>query len=172
MTITQEELKKLLHYDPDTGVFTWIKSGKRRRSCLTAGCKFMNKNSKKMYISIWACGKLYLSHRLAWLYMTGEFPSHQIDHINGDGLDNRIINLRNVTGFDNQRNMKIKSTNKSGICGVIWHKSAKKWMSSITVSNKHIHLGLYSNIFDAACARKNADIKYKFHINHGSDRPL
>lgn len=161
--ITQSELKELLHYDPDTGLF--LRCGKKVGRVLNCG-------SKKRYIGISLKSKTYRAHRLAWLYVYGKFPSGDIDHINGNGFDNRIKNLRDVDRQTNMRNSRRKSTNKSGVTGVTWDSKRLKWYASIMVGYKTISLGRHDDIKDAIAARKNAELKYGFHPNHGSDRPL
>lgn len=169
MTITQEILKQKLHYNPDTGVFTRI-----ARTCNSvkigdiAGHIITRKTNK--YITICVSGKPNYAHRLAWLYMTGSFPANEIDHINGVGTDNKWSNLRNVTRQDNMRNVKILRNNKSGITGVYWSKCDGAWAVQIKVSRKQKRLGTFNNLFDAACARKNAELIYGFHENHGNER--
>lgn len=173
MTITQEELKKLLHYHPETGVFTWkIKRSNKIKIGQVAGNLWINTHNNKKYRRLYIDGKLYYSHRIAWLYMTGFLPIDQIDHIDGDGTNNRYLNLREVSDADNHKNQKKYISNSSGITGISWNSNAGKWQCSIQSSNKSIYLGLYGHIFDAVCARKNAEIKYEFHRNHGINRPL
>ena len=99
--------------------------------------------------------------------MHGEWPRHEIDHINGDPSDNRICNLRDVTHKVNGLNQKIPAHNKSGIIGVSWHNSTKKWAATITVSKKQLHLGVFDTIEQARDARSLAERKYGFHKNHG-----
>lgn len=170
--ITQEELKKLLHYDPETGIFTWLKTAARRLKIGQIAGSIRKDKDGKSYTLISVNNKRYLAHRLSWLYTHGEFPDEEIDHISGDGIDNRLCNLRSVSRSENCKNMRRNSKNKSGITGVIWRKDASKWAVQISSGRKKINLGLFNNIFDAACARKNAEIKYEFHKNHGSNRPL
>lgn len=164
MTITQEELKKLLHYDQNTGVFTRT-SGKIAGSIIT-------KETGKKYIHIFINGKKYYAHRLAWLYIHGKLPDDQIDHINGNGLDNKLENLRSVDGYENQKNRKRDQRNISGITGIRWNKKDNIWVAQITVNNKQIYLGCSKNIFEVACLRKSAEKNFNFHKNHGSDRSL
>ena len=166
--ITQEELKKLLHYDPETGVLTWVE-GKRKNA--RAGWVMKNQDGKSYY-QLWIRYKYYYSHRLAWLYMTGSLPEYEIDHIDGNGCNNKFLNLREVDRYENHKNRRIPSNNKSGLIGVCVSKKYMSWRSQIKVRNKQIHLGFFDNIFDASCARKSAEIKYGFHENHGSIRSL
>lgn len=169
--ITQERLKELLSYDPDTGVFTWKVSRGNCKSCDKAGSIAAGSGGKS-YLQIMVDGKRYLAHRLAWIHRHGHFPPHEIDHINGDGVDNRLCNLRSVTGSENRKNRRLQSNNISGTCGVYWHKASGKWQAQIKVDSKYLHLGSFEDINDAVKARKEADIKYGFHENHGSNRPL
>lgn len=162
--ITQEELKKLLHYDPDTGVFRWKRSGKFFDK-EAGGIAVMHSGIE--YIRIGVSGVQYCAHRLAFLYMTGGMPKEQVDHINGNGLDNRWCNLREVSNLINQRNRKMPISNKSGIQGVSWNKRRSNWRVQISINKKCKEIGAFNNIFDAACAIKNAYTNHGFHENHG-----
>jgi hypothetical protein len=84
-----------------------------------------------------------MAHRLAWLWVHGRWPGCEIDHINSDGLDNRIQNLREATHAQNQRNQSKRSDNTSGLKGVSWHKRGKKWKAQICHMGKWHALGLY-----------------------------
>lgn len=98
----------------------------------------------------------------------GTIPDgYQVDHINGIRSDNRIENLRIVKNSENSKNQKRKSTNKSGMTGVSWDTQTQRWRAHITVNGKMISLGRYIHKLDALTARKNAEIKYNFHENHG-----
>lgn len=171
MTITQEELKRLVSYDPETGIITRkISTANRIKIGDVAG--WIQISNGKSYIRMSISNRLHLAHRLAWLYITGSFPNGEIDHINGNGLDNRFCNLRDVIPNDNMLNKRIYQNNKSGMTGISWHNRDNIWSSQIGINGRRIHLGYSKNLFDAVCARKNAEIKYCFHKNHGSDRPL
>jgi len=131
-----EELKDVLHYDPETGQFTWIK---RTAKCVHVGQPAGNIN-KLGYSTIGIKKKIYKTHRLAWLYMTGEWPKGLIDHVNGIKSDNRFANLRVVDESGNSQNIrKPNKRNKSGFMGVI--KYHKQWRASITVNGKTYWLG-------------------------------
>lgn len=168
--ITQETLKQLLHYDPETGVFTWLK--KRGKSAVNKEAGHNCFKNTKQYRLIGVETKLYRAHRLAWLYMTGSMPALEIDHIDGNGLNNAWLNLREVDRRENCRNMRLHNHNTSGISGVSWRKQRNKWRAYVMVDNHQINLGHYDDLFEACCARKSAELKYGFHENHGSDRPL
>ena len=162
-TLTQERLKEVLHYSPETGVFTRrVSTSSRAQAGDVPGC-------------INGCGywqamidsNLYLSHRLAWLYIYGCFPENEIDHINGDRSDNRIENIRDVTRAENNKNLTISTTNSSGVIGVCWDKATQKWHSQIQYNGKRVNLGLYEDLELAGLVRKEAEIKYGYHANHG-----
>lgn len=119
------------------------------------------------YVDIVFNKKRYSAHRLAFFYMTGEFPQHHTDHINGKRSDNRWSNLRAVTAMENHHNQKMKKNNKSGVNGVCWLRKIDKWQAQIRVNYKTIHLGTFENKEDAVTARKEAEKNYGFHSNHG-----
>ncbi len=168
--LTQSELKELLHYNKDTGVFTWIKSVGTKKSGAIAG--HINIFRSKGYYRIQLNKKNYYSHRLAWLYIHGKFPDDEIDHLDGDGTNNKWINIRAVDHVENHRNRRLQANNSSGLPGVSWDKALCKWLVRIKIKNNSVYLGYQDNLLEAACIRKNAEIKYKFHKNHGQDRPL
>jgi len=162
--LTQERLKSIFHYDPDTGIFTRIaKIGRRGKIGNTVGTL----HKVYGYIIFRVDGVLYLSHRLAWLYVFGYLPKFQVDHINHNRADNKILNLREVTHSDNQRNKSLSKRNKSGVTGVYWYEPTKKWHASIMWNGKIIHLGYFANKIDAVKVRKDAEFKYGYHKNHG-----
>ena len=167
--ITQTQLKEIIHYNPDTGDFNWAIT--RSSKCIAgrpAGNTSKNgKNASLSYRRIYILGKFYKAHRLAFLYMTGSFPVGEVDHINGDGTDNRWCNLRDVDRLTNGKNISLKVNNDSGLHGVSWNESRGKWRVRIMVDHKEQFLGRFSDFFEAACARKSAEVKSGFHENHG-----
>lgn len=152
---------ELLKYDPDSGKIFWRRDGSE------AGNEY-KKPSGLAYRQILVHGSQYLAHRLAWLLATGSFPKNQIDHINGDGLDNRLSNLREATNRENSRNRPISVTNKSGVVGVSWNKKSHKWEARINDNDGcRKYLGEFDSIEGAARARRAAERKYGYHPNHG-----
>ncbi len=138
--INQEVLKEILNYNPDTGQFTWVKSTSPRA---LPGCVAGSKH-KEGYISITIKNKAYLAHRLAWLYVYGSLPKYQIDHINGDRIDNRIVNLRKSTHHQNQGNQRNPHCgNNSGFMGVSFDKVKNKYVATISINGKNKNLGRY-----------------------------
>lgn len=160
--ITQSELKELLNYNPETGAFTWAVSRQRIKKGRVAGSY-----DRYGYRRIRLNGMDYGAHRLVWLYVYGEWPKDEVDHINHVRDDNALLNLRAVTHEENQKNKSIFSRNKSGITGVRWCKTYKKWTAGIRVNKNQKGLGYFNDKFEAICARKSAENKYGFHENHG-----
>lgn len=101
----------------------------------------------------------YAAHRLAWLIVTGRWPEHTIDHINGDPSDNRFCNLREATAAENLRHRGIMKSNKSGVKGVHWFKQYNKWRAIIVARGKQIFLGHFDNIEDAKAAYRQAAVE-------------
>ena len=160
--LTQKELKEFLHYNPDTGVFTWL----RGRQKAKAGSLAKSKDGRG-YITMMINYKAYLGHRLAWFYFYGEWPEEHIDHINHVRDDNRISNLRRVTHQENLKNRTINKNNTSGVSGIRWENDRKKWKAQIGVDGRLTMLGRFIDKFEAICARKSAEIKYNYHYNNG-----
>lgn len=162
--LTQERLKELLSYDPETGIFiNLLDRGKRAKKGLEAG-SIQSYGYRRVKIDMVE----YRTHRLAWLYMTGFFPKDQIDHINHVTSDNRWCNLREVTTTGNAKNRSLSTANKSGVIGISWEKGRSKWHASIRVAGKTIHIGRYKNKEEAIKARRDAEVKLNFHPNHGA----
>lgn len=162
LTINQQILKDILHYNQDTGIFT----RKLRTSPRSDAGEIAGTITSWGYIQISVNNHLYRAHRLAFMYMTGEFPV-EVDHINHNAADNRWSNLRPATSLINSRNMSRRHDNKSGCSGVTWSNSHKKWKVKITVNYEPIHLGVFNSLFDAVAARKSAENNFGFHPNHG-----
>lgn len=161
-SITQEKLKSVLEYDRETGVFKW----KVRNNQIQKG-QIAGTIGSKGYIRICINQKCYPAHCLAWLYVYGEYPKLQIDHINHNKQDNRINNLRLVDNFENHRNMPRQKNNTSGVTGVSFRKNDNKWISYIKINGKHIYLGTFTDKEKAVESRKKAEKLYNFYINHG-----
>ncbi len=145
--VTADRLRELLSYDPSTGLFTWLLStGNRAPVGAVAG------SVGKGYVDIRIDQRLYKAHRLAWLYMTGEWPEQQIDHRDLNRANNRWDNLRVATNSQNHANTRAQSNNRSGFKGVSWSKAANKWMAQIVRDRCHTYLGLFDTPEDAHAA--------------------
>jgi hypothetical protein len=153
MALTAERLRELVHYDPDTGIFT----RKTDRGGYKAGGK-MGCISHRGYKRICVDKVHYYAHRLAWLYVNGEMPK-VIDHINGNTSDNRIANLRNVDQATNLQSItRPNKANTSGYRGVT--RKRNKWAASLSVNNRHISLGAYETKEAAHAAYIEAKRRY------------
>lgn len=163
IALTADKVRNLFDYDPVSGLLAWKISPSNR---VRLGDPVGTVDSKG-YGQVQIDCRKYRTHRIIWLWMTGNFPSNQIDHKNRQRMDNRWENLRDVSRQENSRNLSLSRKNKSGIIGVYWRNSNQKWHAQITVSRKNISLGFFSNIQDAAEARKIAETKYGFYYSHG-----
>ena len=139
--LTQERLKELLHYDPDTGVFTWRVNLRRKnvKGTVAGGAR------RDGYGRIGIGGKRYLSHRLAWLYVYGVWPKNLIDHKDRNQRNNAISNLRDVTHKENSEN----TTDTSEHRGVSWCRGARRWQARIQHFGKQVYLGLFNTVEEA-----------------------
>ncbi len=160
--INQIYLQSILLYNPETGAFFWRKKRLGILKTRRAG-SFYSNGYRRICIDY----TVYLEHRLAFLYMTGEFPENHVDHIDGNRANNKWVNLREATPVINGKNQKMAVNNVSGITGVRWKENDLRWVAYIQSNKKQIFLGCFENLFDAACARKSAQLKYQFHENHG-----
>jgi len=160
--LTYEEINKSFTYDPATGLLKRKKTrnslleGKEAGSYTKAGYREVGVKKNRLYV-----------HRVAWMMTYKAWPDGHIDHINGIKDDNRIENLRVVNNQQNHTNMKQHKGNSSGVTGVYWSKRAKKWQAYICVSGKQKYLGVFKYLKDAETARKEAEMEYGFHKNHG-----
>lgn len=177
-----EYLKECFEYNFETGELIWKKRPlshfKTARGCAifngqnsgkVAGNKVVlnGKLYKSVFISSPSSGKRMLQHRVIWCILNGKNPCGVIDHINGNGSDNRIENLRDVTMSGNHKNKMLTKSSKTGKMGVSYMKSKGKWRARICSDGKEFHIGLFENIEDAIYAREKAEINFGFHENHG-----
>lgn len=155
--LTQAQLKSILHYDPETGWFTWLHSrrgpivkGRRAGSMCRVTCY-------NYYRKISINGTGYYEHRLAFLYMCGEWPLKEVDHINGDGIDNRYVNLRLCDRGQNSRN-----TPKLGAAGFrgVARTPKGRWYARIMLEGRHAYLGVFDTPEEAQEAYLKAAEEY------------
>ncbi len=179
-----EVLRQLLRYEPETGKLfwkerspKWFKDGQKSASH-NAAVWNVKYSHKEAFTAIASHGyrtgaifdRKYLAHRVAWAIETGMWPREEIDHIDGDRLNNTFGNLREATSSDNSRNLKRFSNNTSGVTGVMWDKVKSKWVAQIYLGQgKTKWLGSFSSVEEAAAARAAANIKFGYHENHGRD---
>ena len=145
--LTQERLKELLDYDPETGVFV----RKIDRGGAKAGAEAGSYDAHG-YKIISVDGVRKKAHRLAWLYVHGCWPVSEIDHINRVRNDNRISNLREANKCTNQQNIGPKKCNKSGYLGVYKHNQCNRWAAKITHNGIVAYLGLFNTPEEAHAA--------------------
>lgn len=145
--IDAARLKDLVSYEPQSGRFTWAKA---RKGCRLGGeC---GRIARTGYREIGIDGRLYHAHRLAVLYMTGEWPEQVVDHINRDKADNRWSNLRVASQSQNMANVDVRQSNTSGHPGVTWDKSRSKWRAQIRIDGVKTNLGRFEHFEDAVSA--------------------
>ncbi|MEG3078477.1 HNH endonuclease signature motif containing protein [Halomonas sp. 5021] len=180
----QKLLQRLLSYDPATGIFFWrTRSGelfRSERACNAWNARFANKEAGHTwerkdgyrYRIIQFDGSLRRAHRLAWLYIYGKWPEGEIDHIDRDGTNNRIENLRVVDSSGNSSNLSKYRNNTSGFTGVHLHKPSGTWHAYIKERGKKAHLGSFSTMEDALAARREAEIRLGYSAGHGKPRPF
>lgn len=172
----REYLLSILDYNPDSGDLTWKRRDNQRPQWnaryegKVAGCH-QKTISGKTYINIIIDGEKYLAHRIAWKISTGDEPE-EIDHIDGNGENNSLSNLRASNRKLNHRNKRLPKSNTSGCIGVSRRGGRTKWRADIKVSGVTIALGSFSRFEDAVHARMVAEKKYGFHDEHGSKRSL
>ncbi len=146
--LTQARLKEVLYYDPETGVFTWLKptSNKSRvKIGRRAGSPQYSGRVGTLYWKIYIDHRTYKASRLAWLYVKGNFPGpdKQIDHHNRDSLDDRWANLRLATHSQNQANRSIRRDNRSGSPGVF--QVGSRWRALISINSHNQHIGYFDS---------------------------
>lgn len=146
--LSAEYVRSALDYDPATGIFTWRQRADRKphwnRRFAGTRAGFPNEKGigkNRPYHLIWLGGTPRKAHRLAWLWMTGEWPPLQIDHINGDSLDNRWANLRLATAAQNAANAGMYANNTVGFKGVSPHKCG--YQARIGINGRLKALGVY-----------------------------
>lgn len=162
-----DRVRELLDYNPETGVLIWRVDrlcGKGKGHIIRAAGSEAGgvgaTSETNSYRIIRIDGRQYLAHRLAWLIMTGNWPAKGIDHVDGDGLNNRWINLREANQSQNSGNQRLSRNNTSGAKGVRWSADRGKWRAQIKVNGKARYLGAFNTLEAASAAYEAAAIKY------------
>lgn len=151
--ISADDLRQRYAYDPITGEFTSLKSGK------TVGCK-----NDRGYLKVVISGREYKLHRLAFLAMTGDWPKHEVDHINGIKSDNRWANLRDVDGVTNTHNqVRPRKDNSTGFLGVSWHRKSGRFRAAVELRGKAV----FSKTFDTPEEAHAAYVEAKRRLHRG-----
>ncbi|AYH33246.1 HNH endonuclease [Pectobacterium parmentieri] len=141
LNLTKEQINNILLYDTKTGVFKW----KVDRSNKVKAGSIAGTAGSNGYCRIKINGRLYQAHRIAWVMIHGETPPKEIDHINGNKLDNRACNLRAATRAGNCQNTSIRKDNSSGARGVSWNKRNKRWRARCNFNNKEHLIGNFTS---------------------------
>lgn len=160
MHLTQTALQQLLNYDPITGQFSWATRVSQR---CKPGDPANGRDNGNGYRQITLQGEAFMAHRLAWLYVYGEWPKEEIDHINGNRSDNRITNLRKASRKQNMENKRLYRNSTSGVRGVSWDKKSQKWRAHIRSNGKSAHLGFYEDLGEASAAARAARLQTFTH---------
>lgn len=149
--ITQDLVKSVLNYCPETGILTWRKSPRPGWVGKPAGML-----TKYGYVRVQLGKRKYMAHRLIWLYVYGYEPPHEIDHVNGDRADNRLCNLREATRAENMQNKRRYRNNTSGLVGATWSQVRRKWAANIQTEGRQVNLGFYDTPEEARAAYLSA----------------
>lgn len=165
--VTYEAAANLLKYDAESGLLFWKcnRRGKAKEGDVAGSV--LRKQRGTQYLQVRVNERVYKAHRIAWLLATGSHPQHQIDHINGNGLDNRLVNLRDVPKEENAKNVRRQKRNKYGVTGI--RKTGDTWEARIGHEGKAIHIGTFSTKEEAMSARKYAERQLGFSGRHGTD---
>jgi hypothetical protein len=165
--MTAEEARHVYLYDPETGNLTYknpksnaVKAGRRAGTVGTDG-----------YIKLTIYNRRIAAGRLIWLYMTGEWPTHHIDHVNGCPADNRWLNLRQATVSQNMCNTRTRKNTLSGVKGVTWCKDTRRWRVVITHQKKSTTIGRFDTLQEAAEARRVAAMRLHGAFAKSSEAP-
>lgn len=170
--LSAEQARALLRYEPETGKLFWrerpVEAFAASRVAASwnlrcAGKETFTDFDSSGYLQGQVLGRSYKAHRVAWLLQTGQWPKDQVDHVNGRRDDNRRENLREATHSQNQRNQKRSKNNTSGVTGVYWHKTNRKWQAMACGE----HLGSFDTKEEAIAARVKAHERYGFSKRHG-----
>lgn len=163
MNLVLDYYKQYLSYSPESGVFIWVKRPCKR--VIVGAIAGSPSNGERGYRQIQLNKKKVSAHRLAWLYMTGEWPEDEIDHINGYADDNSWINLRDVKSCINSQNIKkAQKNNKMGLLGVSVYSNGK-YIARISVNKRRVYLGS----FDSPEEAHNVYIKAKRELHEGCE---
>lgn len=166
--VSFERANEVFRYCPKTGNLYWKVQTSQR---IKIGDKVGNPFGKRtVYLQTSLDGIKVLVHRIVWLLHYKEMPKNEIGHSDGNGLNNKIENLSDVTYTENNMNLAKRKDNQSGFTGVSWHSGAKKWIVQFQMKRKNYYGGLFKNKQDAINKRIEINKEYGFHENHGRDK--
>lgn len=176
------DLRLMFSYEPNTGVLRWnerpvehfaskahCSSWNRRFAGAAAGT--LRNGAGKVYVQVAIAGRFFPAHRIAWQMVHDTFnESLEIDHINGVGTDNRLVNLRLVSHQENQKNLSRRVDNASGVTGVTWDALRGKWLVRGHIAGKQKNLGRFDDFEAAVAARRSHEHEHGYHNLHGMSR--
>ncbi len=176
-------LRERLIYDEVTGRLCWLPrpesdfNGKHQFASWSARCEGKEagtviQKKRKQYRAISLCGRRHYAHRIAWAIYHGKHPDAEIDHVNGNSMDNSIVNLREVVRQENCQNVKLMPDSRSGYCGVNWHAETGKWRARLKMNGREKYLGLFDDPVEAAARVKAARDAMGFHPEHGAPHSI
>lgn len=174
--LSKDDLFALMDFHPETGQFYWRERGpeylaqtirpktwnKRR-----AGKAVHQTKNTMGYFQIKVLDKIYLAHRLVWLFTYGDWPQFNIDHIDGERTNNAVANLRDVPQSENMLNVRLRKDNASGVTGVAWNTRYQRWDAVIRKNGVRRFIGSFKDKDLAIQARLKAQRELGFHDNHG-----
>ena len=149
--ITVERVRYQFTYDPDTGIFLHRHKARGIRRAI-AGC-----TRSDGYVLLCMDRRMYLAHRVAWIYVYGVWPSKFIDHIDRNPSNNRILNLRDVGQSENMQNQTTARNNTTGVLGVHFNTKHQKYVASLMLGRKPVFCKYFASLEDAINARKDAE---------------
>jgi hypothetical protein len=162
--LTAEQARELLDYDPSTGGLVWRKSP---CNSIPAGSRAGSPNNHG-YLLVSVMRRTYHVHRLIWLLSHGVWPEGQVDHKNGNRLDNRLCNLRVASRNQNCANSKLRKDSFSGVKGVLWSKAESRWIARLDYKGRRVLRRRFTTKEEAeACVR---EARLRFHgefAHHG-----
>lgn len=167
----EEYIRQNLEYDPEAGTLIWLTNGTYNRKVGAIAGTAQKQKCGKWYVRVKIRGKSFGAHNVAWFLKTGCWPEMLIDHQDGNGLNNKWSNLRAASPEQNQRNRRLNANNKSGVSGVM-QRSPTRWEVQIKGEGKLLYIGSFKTFDEAVQARRDAELKYGYHPNHGKKRLL
>lgn len=161
--LTRDQVLAKVRYFKTSGLFRWVE----HRDAWRVG-QIAQRITSKGYVQIYLYGHCYLAHRLAWLVMTGSWPEEEIDHRDGDPMNNKWRNLRPASEGQQRQNIRARG-NKSGYTGVYWSNRWQTWIAYITVNYRKIYLGSSRNVHEAGRIRAAGKLVHHPFYNAARD---
>lgn len=172
-------LNESFKYSPEDGALIWRKRPSDHFATISGWKRFNSRFAGKVagtvngqgYIQVKINGVAHNAHRIAWAIHNSIWPDGEVDHISGDKLDNRAVNLRLVSHAENCKNQRLSTANNSGRTGVSLDKRDGTWCAYIMGPDKQIYLGRSKDLNEVALLRESAERELGYHRNHGSGKP-